>query len=326
MILGYILFGLVFILAFPDPSSEQVKHPDALLELTRQKAQETDSLLKQIEEDNELAAKYMFLLFSNPPERSLYDPGRYMVDEKGVYGDSSDKRETSVWFKGKPGPLPEEVVKQVQITESIEEQYKKLKKRHASIKWVYMITAEGVLRVYPRDAKGKYSGEADPREMPAYVLNGQEKNPQRQTIWTEPYKEDPEGKWMVTCATPVYQKSKFLGVQAVDIILDKLKDKVLKVKGGKNSIVLLLDKKGNILLHTDPPKGGQKSKEAKKQEDTFNYTNLTNLPGNPLQEIMQEMSEGREGVVRFNLNDQVKYFAFVPIKTTGWIYGIMSKI
>jgi hypothetical protein len=314
----YLLFCWILLFSISSRSWGEIKNPDTLLELTRQKAKETDALLKQIEEDNEIMAKYVLLLFSNPPEKLVYNPNIYTFDEKGVYGDHQQKSQTSVWFKGKSGSLPEEVIKQIRATESMEKRYKELKKRYDYIKWIYLITAEGVIRVYPREAKAKYPGDSDPRESRAYVLASPEKNPQRYTIWTEPYKDSQE-KWMVTCSTPLYERGTFLGVQALDITVDELKDKVLKVKAGKTSIALLIDKKGNILAQTSYPKGDKK-------EESFSYTHLAAIPDESIQGIIEKISEGREGVVNLNIKDQRRYFAFVPVKTPGWIYGIISKI
>ncbi len=314
----YILFCWILLLLIPSRSWGEVKNPDALLELTRQKAKETDALLQQIKEDNEIMAKYVLLLFSNPPKKSVYNPNIYTFDEKGVYGDHQKRSQTSVWFKGKSGSLPEEVMKQIRATESMEKRYKELKKRYDYIKWIYLITAEGVIRVYPRETKAKYPGDSDPREFMAYVLAGPEKNPQRQTVWTEPYKDHQE-KWMVTCSTPLYERGTFLGVQALDITLEELKEKVLKVKAGKSNVALLIDKKGNILAQISQTKGDKK-------EESFNYTHLALLPDESIQGIIQKLSEGREGVVKLNIQDQRRYFAFVPVKTPGWIYGIISKM
>jgi hypothetical protein len=315
-----IIFCALFIFSTSTLLTGEVKNPDALLELTRQKAREMDSLLRQIEEDNQIMAKYLLLLFSDPPRGRIYDPGIYTVDENGVYGDHGHKSQTNVWFKGESDFLPEDVAEQIKITEPMEKRYKELKRRHSYIQWTYVITVKGLIRVYPSGGFVKYPDKSYPQESAVPVLAGQEKNPQRQTIWTEPYRLETQGDWIVTCATPLYQNGLFLGVQAVDIKIDELKkDKALRLKE-KDSLALLIGKNGDILVRMAD------SKESKQYKKNFPYTNLADVPGDSIQNLVQKLREGREGVIKFGNGDAVQYFAFVPLKITGWGYGILAKL
>jgi sensor histidine kinase YesM len=147
----------------------------------------------------------------------------------------------------------------------------------------------------------------DPRTRHWYIQAI--KNPGK-VIYTEVY-EDALGSGLVaTVAKTVYDKrGTLLGVAALDIALDNLKELVMETRILKFGYVFIINSDGKFIIH---PKMGTEGFNA--QADTHSGTGSA--------EGYRRMMNGETGFFTVEENGEPFFIAFSPISVTGWSVGV----
>ncbi|MBQ3586455.1 MAG: SpoIIE family protein phosphatase, partial [Synergistaceae bacterium] len=113
-------------------------------------------------------------------------------------------------------------------------------------------------------------------------------------IFTDIYSDSYNRGLMITCAAPFYNaEGKFAGVVAMDMLIGNLYNSIVNVDLGKDSYTFLADKTGKIIT---PGGGSQMISEITKS-------------------LAGTIMAGKAGV---SLSDSRVYYAYTPIKSTGW--------
>ncbi len=107
---------------------------------------------------------------------------------------------------------------------------------------------------------------------------------------------------MITCAAPFYDaEGNFAGVVAMDILLSDLYKSIVDIDLGKDAYAFLVDWAGNIIA---PP-----------EQETSGKMTIHDVTKSLADEIMS----GETGV---SLSDSKIYYAYTPIKSTGWKFCV----
>ncbi|NJP38233.1 methyl-accepting chemotaxis protein [Alkalicoccus luteus] len=99
----------------------------------------------------------------------------------------------------------------------------------------------------------------DPRERPWYT--GAVENPEG-VIWTDPYIDVDTEELIITAARAVEQNGNLLGVQAVDLSLDRMVQVLQASDTGYEGELALLDAEGTYIAHTNETLVGESAAEA----------------------------------------------------------------
>jgi sigma-B regulation protein RsbU (phosphoserine phosphatase) len=170
---------------------------------------------------------------------------------------------------------------------------------------LYVGTASGILYNYTQMIFE--NPEYDPRERPWYTAAVKDKG---NVIFTQFY-EDGFGTGMVLTAAKavVGRDGKLIGVAAIDIQLDALKQLVLSTQVANTGYVFILDKYGTYIIH--PDLGTNEFKHFK------DYDNV------PFAEGLRRMMNGERGFIKEETDDGVMYLAFSPLAAADWSVGVI---
>ncbi|MCD6171493.1 MAG: PAS domain S-box protein [Thermoplasmata archaeon] len=170
------------------------------------------------------------------------------------------------------------------------------------INLVYFATKDGILFVNKHDCINalKSQGYFDPRERVWYI-NAEKEN---RTTWSKVYIDAYTGQLVTTISTPVYKNGKFLGVAAVDLLLNTIKNDILDIKFKGEGYAILVSRNGDIIVHPKYTAGGIKWNESFKEENIDNISALLPLKG--------EIMNGSHGIKKIRMASSY-YAVFYPI-------------
>lgn len=134
-----------------------------------------------------------------------------------------------------------------------------------------------------------------------WYKNGQEKG---KVFFTDVYSDAYNMGMMITCAAPFYDASgNFAGVVAMDMLISDLYRAIIDLDlGHEDAYAFLFDRKGDLIT---PPSDGKK-------QYTYHPEDISSLTA-------YEIVSGKTGV---SLSDSGVYYAYTPIKITGWKFCI----
>ncbi|WP_168198361.1 methyl-accepting chemotaxis protein [Crassaminicella thermophila] len=170
-------------------------------------------------------------------------------------------------------------------------------KAHKDAMSIYIGMKNKGMLMYPED---ELPEGYDPTQRPWY----KEAVSKDGLIWTQPYKDASTGELIITVAKPVYNtfnNNEFVGVIAVDILLEDMAKKINTIKIGKNSYPVILDK--NLIIMTNKNK---------------------DLIGKPveIEAINKAIKEKKEGYADFETKEngktEKKFVVFTKIDRLGW--------
>lgn len=127
------------------------------------------------------------------------------------------------------------------------------------------------------------------------------------TIFTDTY-PDAYGRGLtISCASPIYDNEKFVGVVCMDILITDLNRAVIDVDMGEHSYAMLIDHSGRIIASP------QISPDQVEFDDILSNTTL------PAYEISDELMSGKTGVA---LTSSSIYYAYTPVSSSQWTLAI----
>lgn len=241
----------------------------------------------------------------------------YFRDERGVLSNKKEENRTSLFLNNKT-PLTEEIKKDIYATQKMEDHLIRLLQNNPNIVCTYMITSDGLLRVYPYLDNSTFEADHNFNKDTYYEIALEEKNPQRKPVWTQPYNDWAGRGWIVTCSYPVYVDGKLKAVVCNDVTLEFLQEATADLQVAKSGFGFLLDKEGNIIYHPEyipqaKEKGEVLRKSLLKEGQNGDYTKIIN-----------HMVEGKTGIEEYNssLTGSKHLISYAPIERIGWSIGL----
>ena len=114
---------------------------------------------------------------------------------------------------------------------------------------ISFIGVHGSGRYYP--ARGVYRevppGMTLSKAAPQFEAVGPEADPDRRTIWSEPYEDNAGQGLVVTAETPVYEGDTFRGVLQVDLLIQNLMDQIDTIKPTPGSFAFYVAADGDLM-------------------------------------------------------------------------------
>ncbi|GAB4190949.1 MAG: ATP-binding protein [Roseiflexaceae bacterium] len=137
------------------------------------------------------------------------------------------------------------------------------------------------------------------------------------TVWVDPYIDANTKQLTTTCATPVFDENGvFIGVVGFDLLLDDIKDDLLKTDIGSEGYAFLINNQGQVLVRPEFQRG------VLDWNQSFQGENLLQTSDPNLRAIIERMTMGEQGVARLEQDGPV-YLAFAPIPSVGLSVGIV---
>ncbi|MHC1721950.1 MAG: ATP-binding protein [Aminipila sp.] len=210
-------------------------------------------------------------------------------------------------------------IKTINATEKLDKMMQNMIKRNPYIQWVYIATEDGFLRSFPYASIDMYDPNHLQKNDPFYLAANHKNNPQRKTVWTNPYIDYLGKGWVITCSVPLYQGDDFIGVACVDVCIDTLNRQFLKdFRLGAGGLVYLLQSNGNVIYHPGiVPKG-----EIRGQTFLSNIVEDENIFSR-YRKALEKTLNGKSGVISYrdeNFNNHM--IAYTKVMGQPWIVGI----
>ncbi|MFV0517095.1 MAG: ATP-binding protein [Aminipila sp.] len=260
------LMIFTFSVKYEDGERALTSAKTSLSEIVTEKAKLISISLKNIEDKTESMADWAeYFLQQETPEKLAND---YIINENtGVMTRTepirSRENEKSAVFFPNNAPITDEIIREVNATENLDPVFRSILNQEHMLKWVYIATKKDFLRVMPYHNQDVFDSNHKQTDDTFYKIAVGEKNPERSSVWTEPYVDYLGTGWMVSCSHPVYDANDNLfGVVCADVGIEEIKQEFLMgFKLGESGKIYLLTNTGNIIYHPDYQKRAEKQGE-----------------------------------------------------------------
>jgi len=287
--------------------------------LAKEKADVISKDLDQVEREVENLSQWTeYILNEIQSGKSI--PDHYSFDSRGVLERQINK-ETSLSaisnvYVPNNTEFTEEIINDLINTEKLDNVFKKIKESNSSIEYIYMVSNNGFIRVYPYLSNLTFSPDHDQRKDPFYTLAAQENNNKSKTIWTKPYYDYGGKGWVITCSHPIYINGNFKGIVCIDVSLSKIKKTLADFSLGDSGFAFIIDQEGSVIYHpeymrTSPIQGELLNTNIFKQQISEDY-----------EKILSSMTYGGKGLLLYDKGSEKHLVSFQPINNLGWSIGI----
>lgn len=318
-LIPFIIFTLVFINKTGELEKQRVE--DSLSAIVKEKTSALEKNLKSIENETVNFANWAAYVMEKP-----YDPAQlppeYRRDEQGVLERHQEETEgkTSVYLPNNV-ELTDELIGEVLNTEQIEKAMVNILKQNEEVGYAYLVTENGLLRVYPYLDNKAFEPDHDQRSDYFYTRAVDENNPQRKAVWTNPYYDYGGKGWVITCSSPFYVKGELGGVVCIDVSLKAIADSIADFRIGNTGFAFVISEEGDVIYHPDM---------MDIVSDTGERYQLNLLKhryeDSAYRRILEKMVEGETGISYYaDKKGQHSMIAFAPIKNIDWSVGIEVK-
>ena len=216
--------------------------------------------------------------------------------------------------------LNERLAYLVATTERLDPLFAQIVARDINTQWVYLTTAEGMMRLYPWHDNNYNDNDPfwEPQSQIFYTAVLANNTPAGQGAWTFPYVDCAGAGLMVTNAVPIFAENgrDLLAVMSHDFLIESLQNEVLGFRVGDRGFAFLLDQDAHVIAHRNHPLD-------------------TNLPcaveidvtwGEQEPEVaavQTQMLSGRDGLTRYtDANGKAWLIAYDVVEATGWRLGM----
>ena len=173
---------------------------------------------------------------------------------------------------------------------------------------IYAGTKTGLMIAYDRNSNNSLPEDGDTENYYSFHASNWYKigSEQRKSYFTDIYSDVYNMGMMVTCAAPFYDADgNFAGVTAMDILISDLYKQILEINlGHKDAYAFLVDGAGKLIVPPD-------------QKDNSALPIYENKDITPT--IAMNILAGNTGV---SLSSNEVYYAYTPIKSTGWKFCV----
>lgn len=273
--------------------------------------------VKRVEKNVLMAKTFTEEVFRN--ERRIksryWKKSHYSFNNKRFYGNHSYDGNSCV-FTTNIIDISSEDKHFMRLTEYMDLIFRPLVETNPYILFVYVISKRGVTRGYPWKDFSILPRNFDPRKQNFFFIADENHNPKRKVKWTEPYLCPLTKTWMVTCSSPVWNNSNFIGVIGIDVNLGKIIEPMgQSLKLSQKGYAFLISFHGNLIISSDEGMNSLREdsiwiegkwKDLKRRHNIFkNSLRNRSIPvGTQITEI--KLTSGK------------KYLLYSFIKETGW--------
>ncbi len=184
---------------------------------------------------------------------SAAERARYAFDPDGSIYTTRDIGTTASFFANVTRPGKPELERMLKLG-ALDGFMADLKRATPGVLSVYFNSKDSYNRIYPYfDAATQYPRDMDIPSYNFYYQADARHNPERKPVWTDAY-VDPAGHgWMISSIAPVWNGNKLEGVVGIDIGLDAIINRLMRMDLPWGAYALLVDRTGRIIAM--PPQG-----------------------------------------------------------------------
>ncbi|MEW6376316.1 MAG: cache domain-containing protein, partial [Thermodesulfobacteriota bacterium] len=256
-------------------------------------------------------------------KRRYWEKSRYSFNNKNFYGNHNRDGNSCV-FATNIIKISSGDKKFIKITEYMDLIFRPLVENNSHILFAYIISKRGVTRGYPWKDFSILPTDFDPTQQSFFFIVNEKHNPQKKVKWTEPYLCPLMKTWMVTCSSPVWNRSNFIGVIGIDINLGKIIEPLghaLKMTG--KGYAFLISPHGNLIISSDEGMNSLREDGIWIDGKWKNFKWRNNISKGSSQNkslpIETQINE-------IKLTSGKKYLLYTYFKTTGWsLVSILPK-
>ncbi len=311
----FLIFTAIFLNKTGEIERERVE--DSLSAIVQEKASALQKDLKNIENETVNLARWAADIMSRDHAAAALTE-EYYRDEHDVLGrDHKLAAGKSSIFLPNNIELSPGLEREILNSEKLEGPMADIRKQTPDVTYTYLVTANGLLRVFPYLSNDAFTPDHDQRSDYFYT-RAVEENPGQKAVWTNPYYDYGGNGWIITCSCPFYVEGELGGVVCVDVSLKTLAASVADFRIGSSGFAFVITDSGDVIYH---PEMMDMISESGNRLNT-NLTDGRDVPeGYRL--IIEEMTAGGKGV-RTYLSEKYKYdiIAYTPIQALNWSIGI----
>ena len=312
----FLIFTLFFVNKTGEIEKERVE--DSLSTIVEEKASALQKDLKNIENETVNFAQWAAYFMSRPDDGNPLPP-EYRRDNRNVLGrDSAQAEGKSNVFLPDTMELTPRLIKEIKNSEQMEAPMEGIRRQTPDVTYTYLVTATGLLRVFPYLNNSAFAPDHDQRSDYFYTRAVGDNNPAKKAVWTNPYYDYGGNGWIITCSCPFYVGDELGGVVCVDVSLKTLAASIADFRIGNSGFAFVITDTGDIIYHPD-------MMDITSERGNRLQTNLLSNSNAPLgyREIINEMIAGKTGVNTYRNKDYGnEIVAYTPISTLGWSVGV----
>ncbi len=153
-------------------------------------------------------------------------------------------------------------------------------------------------------------------------------NPERSTKWTPPYIDPANNGLLITASSPVYADDTFRGVIGADVSLNSLVRNLDMIQPTEHGYAFLIDHSSKLVAATAP------ALETFFHAPTSQMPTLTETLGlpliitnnAPLEDAIDTMRQGGEGVTKATVDGQELMIAYAPLPNVQWTLIVVAPV
>ena len=329
-ILPYMLFIGILVSKNNDLIQNNVN--ENLSQLLEDKTELVNQEIKTVEGETENLGKMLEIKLDQTTPTKTYAPGEippgYFINDVGVINSNIALRKPaqqapfSDIIIHNEAKLTSHVLNDIVFTEEIIPQFKQIIKRNSNLQWVYIITGDGLMRIYPYLDSKYFAPDHDQRLDPFYQVAKGQKPDSAVPVWTKPYYDYAGQSWIITCSYPVFHDNHLWGVVCMDIRLATLRKQMSSIQIGESGFAFMTDEHGDIIYHPDVPATSDNKAEVLK--GGISKTNIRNLPGLLKTGLAEKIIAGKIGIENYQTRTSTfsRTIAYRPIKALNWRIGL----
>ncbi|MDR0853202.1 MAG: sensor histidine kinase, partial [Clostridiales Family XIII bacterium] len=213
--------------------------------------------------------------------------------------------------------LSEDIEKQIVSTEALVPKMKQILAENSEISCAYVVTKDGLMRVFPYIDNDSFDNNLDQRTESFYTVAAKDNLP-RETRWTKAYYDHAGHGWIVTCSTPYYIDGEFSGVVCLDVALSYFTDDVTDLHIGDSGYAFIIEgDSGNVIYHPDI------NKQSTSMGTVYDKTYLDIYGDDGSRKaLLASMNTDSNGVVNLTYDNMDYIVAFSKISGLDWVVGI----
>lgn len=315
-LIPFLIFTAIFLNKTSEIEEDRVE--DSLSAIVEEKASALQKDLKNIENETANLAQWAADILSRENAAEGLTPEYYRDDQYVLGRHQNLAAEKSSLFLPNQIEVTPELIREILNSEQLEAPMANILKQTPDVTYTYLVTANGLLRVFPYLSNDAFDPDHDQRSDYFYTRAVEENNPEQKAVWTNPYYDYGGNGWIITCSCPFYVDGKLGGVVCVDVSLKTLAASVADFRIGSSGFAFVITNNGDVIYH---PEMMEIISESGNQLKT-NLTDGRDVPKG-YRQIIDKMTEGGKGVKSY-LNGNYKYntIAYTPIQALDWSIGI----
>lgn len=316
-IIPFTLFTLFFVQE--SRIMEERNMNESLRALAKERADVISKDLYQVEREAENLAQLTEHILKEK-QNIISIPDYYSLDDRGVLerqiNDKTSLKDISNVYAPNNTSFTEEIISDLINTENLDNAFKKIKESNSYIEYIYMVSNNGFIRVYPYLSNSTFSPDHDQRKDPFYALVIQENTDKSKAVWTKPYYDYGGKGWIITYSHPIYVEKNFKGIVCIDVSLNKIKKALADFSLGDSGFSFIIDQEGNVIYHPNY------MKPSPMQGELLNTNIFNQKISEDYKEILSNMTYGKNGLLLYDKGSENHIVSFEPINNLNWSIAI----